>query len=43
MEKAGERLHASAYRLERDFLPYYDFINAKNKVLGEEIKNWLNV
>ena len=42
MEKAGEYLHTSAYRLERDFLPYYDVICAKNKVLGEEIKEWLN-
>jgi hypothetical protein len=42
MEKASELLHASSYRLERDFLPSYDVICAKNKVLGAEIKEWLN-
>jgi len=42
MELASERLHASSYRLERDFLPSYDVICAKNKVLGEEIRDWLN-
>jgi len=42
MEKASERLHASAYRLEQDFLPYLEFINAKNKSAGKEIEEWLS-
>jgi len=42
MEKAGELLHASSYRLERDFLPYYEVICAKDKKAGAEIKEWLS-
>ena len=42
MERAGELLHASAYRLERAFLPYYDAICARDKKAGAEIKEWLN-
>ena len=42
MERAGELLHASSYRLERAFLPYYDAICTRDKKAGAEIKEWLN-
>lgn len=42
MNLAAEKLHASAYRLEHDFLPYFRFIEENNKGLFKEIKEELS-
>ncbi len=39
----GPKLHASARSLQRDFIPYFNFIEQKNPKMAKEINEWLGV
>ena len=41
-EQVSDKLHASSRVLQKDFVPYFDFISEKNKKMGKDLELWFN-